>query len=97
MPKIGYHTIYYWDHKEKAARNTERHQVFREELYPLAKLSAKEFQEQLKIFKEQNFDLLASEKSDGNEQVRDLKQKTASQGYELGVSIDSRLNNKLEG
>lgn len=58
MPKIGYNTIYYWSFKEKAERNTERHQVFVKELYPLAKLPRKEFQERLKEFKKNNFDLI---------------------------------------
>lgn len=54
MPK----NVYFWSRKEAAQNNTERHQIFAEELYPLAKLSRKEFQEKLKEFKDKNFDLL---------------------------------------
>jgi len=63
MPKIGYHSVFFWSAKETAAHNTERHKVFREELYPLAHLSRKEFLEKLEQFKIKNFDLLDSEKS----------------------------------
>ena len=58
MPKIGHSVMYFWSEKEKAFYNTERHQIFKEELYPLAQLSRTEFQERLKEFKEKNFDLL---------------------------------------
>jgi len=50
--------MYFWSAKEKAQHNTERHQIFAEELYPLAKLSRREFQERLEEFKDKNFDLL---------------------------------------
>lgn len=58
MPKIGYNSIYFWSRKEAAQHNTERHQTFAEELYPLAKLSGKESQEKLEAFKDKNFDLI---------------------------------------
>ena len=65
MPKIGYQTYYFWDEKEKAAHNTERHKVFRDELYLMYKdgannshLSHKEWDEKVAQFKINNFDLI---------------------------------------
>jgi len=58
MPKIWHNKVAYWSRKETAQYNTERHQVFKEELYPLASLPRSEFRTQLEIFKEKNFDLL---------------------------------------
>ena len=80
--------VYFWSHKERAQHNTERHQVFAKELYPLAKLSGKAFQDALLEFKEKNFDLLDSEKSAISGGVRTTTERGAS---------DSKLNNKLEG
>lgn len=58
MPKLWHNTYYYWSRKETAQHNTERHQVFREELYAAAALSREKFKESLEAFKEKNFDLI---------------------------------------
>lgn len=55
-------SVYFWSEREREQHNTERHQVFVEELYPLARLPRKEFQEKLEEFKEKNFDLLITSK-----------------------------------
>ena len=58
MPKLGYRSYYYWSRKESAQHDTERHEVFRKELYVAASLSRQEFLDKLEVFKEKNFDLL---------------------------------------
>ena len=90
--------VYFWSHKETAQHSTERHQVFRGELYSSAKLPRKEFLNALEKFKEKNFDLLDSEKSDD----LDGEKGSASKGTIKEISLpdmgdDSKLNNKLEG
>ena len=58
MPK----NVYFWSRKESAQHDTERHEVFRKELYPLyngnVHLTHAEWDAKLKEFKEKNFDLL---------------------------------------
>lgn len=58
MPK----NVYFWSRKETAEHNTERHKVFREELYPHASLPREEFLVKLEEFKERNFDLINNKK-----------------------------------
>jgi len=94
MPvKIGYDIYYWWSAKETAQYNTERHQVFREELYPHASLPREEFKKKLEEFKEKNFDLLDSEKTEGVRRSVGLRQPSPNCSRES----DSKLNNKLEG
>jgi len=50
--------VYFWSRKETAQHSTERHQIFRGELYAAASLSREEFLKTLESFKEKNFDLL---------------------------------------
>ena len=54
MPK----NVYFWSAKETAEHSTERHQIFKKELYDAASLSREEFLKTLESFKEKNFDLL---------------------------------------
>jgi len=84
MPK----NVYFWGTKERAQNSTERHQIFKAELYPHASLSGKEFKEKLEEFKEKNFDLLDSEKSGG------MKDTIVNDVIQVQ---HSKLNNKLEG
>lgn len=58
MVKIGYNNVYFWDERERIEHNTERHQVFREELYPCARLPREEFLEKFVEFKKNNPDLI---------------------------------------
>lgn len=58
MPKLWHKTYYYWSRKETIQHDTERHEVFRKELYSHASLSRDEFQRKLAEFREKNFDLL---------------------------------------
>jgi len=92
MPKLWHHTYHYWGAKEKAQYNTERHQVFKEELYPHASLSRQEFLDKLGKFKEKNFDLLDSEKS-----VEAETRMESSDNFKGSTRSDSILDNKLEG
>jgi len=50
--------VYFWSTKETGQHSTERHQVFREELYAAASLPRERFLASLEAFKEKNFDLL---------------------------------------
>ena len=43
MPRIDSKIIYYWGRREKELNNTERHMIFRKELYPHAHLPAVDF------------------------------------------------------
>ena len=56
--------VYFWSAKETAQNNTERHEVFRKELYVAASLSRQEFLDKLEEFKEKNFDLLNNKEAD---------------------------------
>ena len=47
----------FWSEEEKEMHNTERHQIIREELYPLARLSPKELQKEIVSFKLRHPDL----------------------------------------
>jgi len=59
MPvKIGHQTYYFWSAKETAQHSTERHQIFKKELYVAASLPREKFLASLEAFKEKNFDLL---------------------------------------
>ena len=42
MPKIGSKVIYYWSKKEREEHNTERHQLFKKEIYPYLSLPAED-------------------------------------------------------
>lgn len=54
--------VYFWSRKESAQHDTERHEVFRKELYVAASLSRQEFLDKLEEFKEKNFDLINNKK-----------------------------------
>ena len=47
----------FWSGEEKEAHNTERHIIFKAELYPLASLPPKELQQEIVNFKLRHPDL----------------------------------------
>lgn len=50
MPRFSGPTFYYWSDVETEIHNTERHQIFRDELYRCASWDPKEFQIELADF-----------------------------------------------
>lgn len=52
MPKlIGLGVFSYWSQKEKEERDTERHRIFKAELYPYIREGHKAFTERIVMFK----------------------------------------------
>lgn len=49
--------VSFWGEEEKERHNTERHKIFKAELYPLARLSPKELKKEIESFKLRHPDL----------------------------------------